>query len=100
MQSALVLLQRWSFFYGSLKSLSVITVAFGWYWILLIYSSCAVLRLARYNVASIDKTNLRSGYFVGVPTPAASMLLLLPILLEINFIRLNVPFNKELSSHQ
>jgi len=69
----------------------------GWYWIpLLIYSSCAVLRLARYNVASIEKTNLRSGYFVGVPTPAASMLLLLPILMEINFVRLNVPFNKEL----
>ena len=69
----------------------------GWYWIpLLIYSSCAVLRLARFNVASIENVKLKSGYFVGVPTPAASMLLLLPIILEINFIRLNLNFNKEL----
>ena len=41
----------------------------GWDWILVfLYSACAVMRLARFNVESAGK---KSGYFKGLPTPAA-----------------------------
>ncbi len=51
-------------------------------WIaVLVFAVCSALRLARFNVA-LDHTDLpawKSNYFVGVPAPAAAIILLLPI---------------------
>jgi CDP-diacylglycerol--serine O-phosphatidyltransferase len=51
-------------------------------WIaVLVFAVCAALRLARFNV-SLDATDApawKSNYFVGVPAPAAAIILLLPI---------------------
>lgn len=59
----------------------------GWFWIpFLVFSSCAVLRLARFNVSSAQEgvSDKKSVFFVGVPTPGAALLVLLPIMLQIN----------------
>ena len=51
-------------------------------WIaVLIFAVCAALRLARFNVA-LERSDLpawKSAYFVGMPAPAAAIVLLLPI---------------------
>jgi CDP-diacylglycerol--serine O-phosphatidyltransferase len=52
----------------------------GWI-VVLIYAVCAALRLARFNVA-LEHSDLpawKSAYFVGMPAPAAAIVLLLPI---------------------
>jgi len=63
----------------------------GWYWIpFVFYSSCCVLRLARFNVLSRSKNNVttkNNNFFVGVPSPAGAIMLLAPIIFEINFRR-------------
>ena len=51
-------------------------------WIaVLIYSLCAVLRLARFNVALDDEDapSWKKNYFTGIPAPAAAILVLLPL---------------------
>jgi CDP-diacylglycerol--serine O-phosphatidyltransferase len=51
-------------------------------WIaVLVFAVCAALRLARFNVAleHPDLPAWKSSYFVGVPAPAAAIILLLPI---------------------
>ena len=56
----------------------------GWA-IVILFVVCSVLRLARFNVASVE-TNLPSwagSYFSGVPAPAAAGMLLLPLILGI-----------------
>ncbi len=71
------------------------TYLFGWYWIpFLFFTSCCVLRLARFNVSAKEPTsNHRHIHsFVGVPAPAAALLALLPILTQFSLIRLNLPF--------
>jgi len=69
-----ILIYVWSL--GSLKSLGWIAV--------LIYVICAALRLARFNVAlDADKPDWHGGFFVGVPAPAAALIVLLPIYLEL-----------------
>lgn len=78
------------------------TYLLGWYWIpFLLYSSCCVLRLARFNVgAKIYPAKCqRIDYFLGVPAPAAAFLALLPIVFQftldrfkINIIITNYPF--------
>jgi CDP-diacylglycerol---serine O-phosphatidyltransferase len=54
-------------------------------WIaVLVFAVCAALRLARFNV-SLDATDTpawKSNYFVGVPAPAAAIILLLPIYIQ------------------
>jgi len=68
----------------------------GWYWIpFLVFSSCAVLRLARFNVSSLIENiaDGKSGFFVGVPTPGGALLVLLPIMLQINADRFGYPLN-------
>ncbi len=54
-------------------------------WIaVLVFAVCAALRLARFNV-SLDATETpawKSNYFVGVPAPAAAIILLLPIYVQ------------------
>ena len=64
----------------------------GWYWIpFIFYSSCCVLRLARFNIANRetikDVSDKMVTYFIGIPSPAGAIILLAPIILEINFDR-------------
>jgi len=64
----------------------------GWYWIpFIFYSSCCVLRLARFNTTNREASKQDEpkvvSYFVGVPSPAGAILLLTPIILEVNMLR-------------
>jgi CDP-diacylglycerol--serine O-phosphatidyltransferase len=69
---------------------------FGWYWIpFLFYTSCCVLRLARFNVGA-KQNNDEAGklnYFIGVPAPAAAFLALLPIVFQFTLDRFNIAFS-------
>jgi CDP-diacylglycerol--serine O-phosphatidyltransferase len=54
-------------------------------WIaVLVFAVCAALRLARFNVSldAADTPAWKSNYFVGVPVPAAAIVLLLPIYVQ------------------
>lgn len=58
------------------------TRSIGWI-IVLAYSICAALRLARFNVAlDSDQPTWKGAYFVGVPAPAAALILMLPLYLD------------------
>lgn len=61
---------------GDLKSLGWICV--------MIFALASALRLARFNVAATDEDQPKwqKGYFVGMPTPAAAIVVLLPVYLE------------------
>ncbi len=60
---------------GDLKSIGWIAV--------LLFSLCAALRLARFNVAlEVEEPIWKGNYFVGVPAPAGAIVLLLPLYLE------------------
>lgn len=62
-------------------------------WIaVLIYAICCVLRLARFNVSSRteDAAGLRADCFVGVPSPAGAILVLLPMFCAFAFPELPV----------
>src|SRR5262245_22449532 len=60
---------------GDLKS-------FGWICVL-VFSLASALRLARFNVAiDDDRPKWQSNYFMGMPTPAAAIVVLLPIYLD------------------
>lgn len=50
-------------------------------WIaVLVYAVCCVLRLARFNVSSrLDNDNANSDFFVGIPSPAGAILVMLPM---------------------
>jgi CDP-diacylglycerol--serine O-phosphatidyltransferase len=53
-------------------------------WIaILVYAMCAALRLARFNVMLEDPTRpaFAGNFFVGVPAPAAALIVLLPVYL-------------------
>ena len=60
-------------------------------WIaVLFYAICCVLRLARFNVsAQKEAPETKSNYFVGVPSPAGAILVLLPMV--ISFATTNAP---------
>ena len=61
----------------------------GWA-ITLIYSVCCVLRLARFNLTTIDQKQLwKSNYFEGVPSPAGGILILMPLIFELADLNLN-----------
>lgn len=67
----------------------------GWYWIpFIFYSSCCVLRLARFNTANRqavpENPKPTVSYFVGVPSPAGAIILLYPIILEVNLVRFGI----------
>ena len=55
----------------------------GWI-VVLVFALCAALRLARFNVAldNTDQPRWMSSYFVGVPAPAAAIIVLLPLYVE------------------
>ena len=56
---------------------------FGWFLVLL-YTVCCALRLARFNLTKInDEETWKINFFEGVPSPAAAGLLLLPLILSL-----------------
>ena len=57
---------------------------FGWM-LVLIYSVCCALRLARFNLTVIDENeSWKINFFEGVPSPAAAGLVLLPLILSLS----------------
>ena len=57
---------------------------FGWM-LVLIYTVCCALRLARFNLTVIDENETwKINFFEGVPSPAAAGLVLLPLILNIS----------------
>ena len=72
---------------------------FGWM-LALIYTVCCALRLARFNLTSIDESETwKINFFEGVPSPAAAGLVLLPLIFSLtnftqfeNVSTLSVPF--------
>jgi CDP-diacylglycerol---serine O-phosphatidyltransferase len=60
---------------GSLKSLGWICV--------MIFALASALRLARFNIASEEeRPKWEADYFIGMPTPAAAIVVLLPVYIE------------------
>lgn len=60
--------------------------AIGWLFCLY-YAVCLVLRLARFNTISIEgrESEWPEAFFMGIPAPAAGLLVLLPLILHIEF---------------
>jgi CDP-diacylglycerol--serine O-phosphatidyltransferase len=58
----------------------------GWA-IVLLFCSCSAIRLARFNVESVDPdpTTAPAPHFTGLPTPAAACLVFLPMLISFQF---------------
>ena len=62
---------------------------------LLFYTMCCAFRLARFNVMSkeeLQKPKISKNYFIGVPSPAAAGLVLLPMSVEFVCARFSLPF--------
>ena len=56
----------------------------GWM-IVLIYVVCCALRLARFNLTTVEETEAwKINFFEGVPSPAAAGLILLPLILNLS----------------
>ena len=56
----------------------------GWM-LVLIYTVCCALRLARFNLTVIEETETwKVNFFEGVPSPAAAGLILMPIILDLS----------------
>ena len=56
---------------------------FGWMFVL-IYIVCCALRLARFNLTTVEENELwKINFFEGVPSPAAAGLVLLPLILSL-----------------
>ena len=56
----------------------------GWMFVL-IYIVCCALRLARFNLTSVEETeSWKINFFEGVPSPAAAGLILLPLILNLS----------------
>ena len=57
---------------------------FGWLFVL-IYTVCCALRLARFNLMTIQENETwKINFFEGVPSPAAAGLVLLPLILNLS----------------
>ena len=57
---------------------------FGWMFVL-IYTVCCALRLARFNLTTIEENeSWKINFFEGVPSPAAGGLVLLPLILNLS----------------
>jgi len=57
---------------------------FGWMFVL-IYTVCCALRLARFNLTTIEENeSWKINFFDGVPSPAAAGLVLLPLILNLS----------------
>jgi CDP-diacylglycerol--serine O-phosphatidyltransferase len=56
----------------------------GWL-LILIYTVCCALRLARFNLTTAEETEVwKINFFEGVPSPAAAGLILLPLILNLS----------------
>ena len=56
----------------------------GWLLVLL-FSVCCVLRLARFNLTKFeDKEEWKNNFFQGIPSPAGGCLILLPLIFELS----------------
>jgi CDP-diacylglycerol---serine O-phosphatidyltransferase len=53
----------------------------GWF-VCLIYVVCVALRLARFNVSSNEEPSWKDNFFEGVPSPAAGIIVLMPLILS------------------
>ena len=57
---------------------------FGWMFVL-IYTVCCALRLARFNLTTLEETeSWKINFFEGVPSPAAAGLVMLPLILNLS----------------
>ena len=57
---------------------------FGWL-IVLIYTVCCALRLARFNLTAVEDTeSWKINFFEGIPSPAAACIILLPLILDLS----------------
>ena len=57
---------------------------FGWL-VVLIYTVCCALRLARFNLTAVEENeSWKINFFEGVPSPAAAGLILLPLILNLS----------------
>ncbi len=64
---------------------------FGWL-LCLVYVICVALRLARFNINSIQESSWRDNFFEGVPSPAGGILVLTPLIISLSgfdYIQLN-----------
>ncbi len=62
----------------------------GWA-ITLIFSVCCVLRLARFNLAKTENLdNWKNNFFEGIPSPAAGILILTPLIYELSKLDLGI----------
>ena len=64
---------------------------FGWL-LCLIYVICVALRLARFNINSIQQPSWKDNFFEGVPSPAGGILVLTPLIFSMTsfeFIQIN-----------
>ena len=53
--------------------------------IVLFYSVCCVLRLARFNITKFEGSdNWKNNFFQGIPSPAGGCLLLLPLIFQLS----------------
>jgi CDP-diacylglycerol---serine O-phosphatidyltransferase len=60
------------------------TKSFGWICVMM-FALASAMRLARFNAAIDDeKPRWQSNYFIGMPTPAAAIVVMLPVYLEIS----------------
>lgn len=56
----------------------------GWGFVL-VYVVCMALRLARFNTMANEKAEWQDKFFLGVPAPFGAMLIILPVILEVEF---------------
>ena len=56
---------------------------FGWL-LCLIYVICVALRLARFNINSVQNSYWRDNFFEGVPSPAGGILVLTPLIISLS----------------
>ena len=56
---------------------------FGWL-LCLIYVVCVVLRLARFNVSTNEEPSWKDNFFIGVPSPAGGILVLMPLIYSLS----------------
>ena len=65
---------------------------FGWL-LCLIYVVCVALRLARFNVSSNEEPSWKDNFFIGVPSPAGGILVLMPLIYSLSeFEMFNINF--------
>ena len=65
---------------------------FGWL-LCLIYVVCVALRLARFNASSNEEPSWKDNFFIGVPSPAGGILVLMPLIYSLSeFEMFNINF--------